>query len=240
MKTPQPSPNRRSKPQDLHKWLAPFLAQYGYKREGESIYSNGRARIEIRESMLHAIPADGAKPWITRIHTETPAAITVALSQLLRLPGFLSQTELTRLEARQEQAECALHYIGTEISLHPDNDQGIQLRRLLWSMYNAHHPLSLWTLKDTLKPRQQAAAALLIIAWLQGHISEEALKQTLTDCGEMERWDAAELSMENKHRLNAALAEISQILSTTPPGPASPEIARLFEVLRQSKINFRL
>lgn len=239
MKTSQSSANPPSNARDPREWLDPFLAQHGYTREGESVYTNGRARIEISESMLRAIPADGTNPWITQVHTVSPAAITVALSQLLRLSGFLSPTELTRLEARQEKAECALHYFSTEISLHPDDDQGIQLRRLLWSMYNAHHPISLWTLKDTLKPRQQAAAALLIIAWQQGHVSEDALKQTLKDCGEMDRWDAAKLTMESMNRLDAALAEISLLLGTIPPGPASPKVARLLEALRHAVDNFQ-
>lgn len=220
---------------DARTWLEPFLAQHGYWPENDLTYTNGRARIEIRDSMIFAHPGDGTKSWQTRIQPEYPTAITATLSQLLKLPGFLSQTEITRLEARREQADCALHYIGTEIALHPEDEQGIQLRRLLWSMYNAHHPLSLWTLKEVLKPRQQAAAALLLIAWLQGHASEESLKETLKDCGEMDRWDWAELSMESQRRLNAALAEISHIVGSIPPGPTSPEIARLLVLLTSKK-----
>lgn len=222
-----------------HLWLGPFLARHGFHPDGANAYTNGRARFEIRGQVLIAHPGDGGRPWQTRLDAGEPPALGEALALLLKSPGFQSFAELVRTTARRQQAEAALHYLGTEISEAPESHAGVHLRRLLWSLYNGHHFVGLWQLKVHLSVRQQAAATLLFGAWMQGHVPEDALRQTLTDSGEMDRWDQIHLTHPQHEHLNAALDAVTDLLNALPPGRPTPELTRAYGLLKQATDSLR-
>jgi hypothetical protein len=159
------------------------------QKGGADTYTNGRARFEIRGSLLIAHPDDGGRPWQTRLDAGTPSALGEALALLLKTPGFQSDAQIIRLNTRRQQAGEALRHLCTEITNDPESHSSVQLRRLLWTMYNGHHLVGLWQLRYHLNPRQQAAVNVLVIAWMEGHVSEDTLRQGLIESGEMDRWD---------------------------------------------------
>lgn len=231
--------NTQATSRDPHLWLGPYLARHGYRPHGAHAYTNGRARIEIRGQLLLAHPGDGGQPWQTRLDAGEPAALGEALALLLKSPGFHSFAEIARTTARRQQAEAALHFLGTQIAEAPESDAGVHLRRLMWSLYNGHHLVGLWQLKAHLSVRQQAAVTLLFAAWMQGHVPEDALRQTLTDSGEMDRWDQVHLGPPLRERLQAALDAVTDLLNALPPGRPTPELTRAYGLLKQATDSLR-
>ena len=93
--------------------------------------------------------------------------------------------------------------------------------------------MNLWRLKDVLDHRHNAAVVEVLTAWMQGHVSENALRHALTVSGEMDRWDAATLGPKDRERLDDALNAVTDLLNTVPPGRPILELTRANGLLRQ-------
>lgn len=70
-------------------------------------------------------------------------------------------------------------------------------------------------------------------AWMQGHVTEDALRHALTTSGEMDRWDAVTLGAKDRERLDDALGAVTDLLNTIPPGRPILELTRAKGLLRQ-------
>jgi len=106
------------------------------------------------------------------------------LGHVLASPGFLSQTEIERRAARQESAREALQWLATAVRENPEGHSGTVIRRFLWSLYNGHHELNLWKLKNVLDSQNNAAVVELFVAWMHGFVPEDTLREALIAAGE--------------------------------------------------------
>jgi hypothetical protein len=70
-------------------------------------------------------------------------------------------------------------------------------------------------------------------AWMQAHVSEDALRRVLTNSGGMDRWDAVTLEPKDRERLGDALTAVTDILNAVPPGRRILELTRAKGPLRQ-------
>ncbi len=98
-----------------------------------------------------------------------------------------AETELALRAERVRVAEVALQKIADSIRYNPDNpdtQSGQHLRRFIWSLFNGHHALNLWRIKDVLAPRHNAAVTEVFSSWMRGFASEDASRRTLMDSGE--------------------------------------------------------
>ena len=88
-------------------------------------------------------------------------------------------------------------------------------------------------MKDVLDSQHNAWVTEVFTTWMQGHVSEDALRRALTDSGEMDRWDAVKLGAKDRERLDDALNAVTDLLNTVPPGRPILELTRANGLLRQ-------
>jgi hypothetical protein len=108
----------------------------------------------------------------------------------------------------------SLERLGQILRDNPDTGTGVQIRALLWSLLNQHHVVNLWTLCSRLNDEPARLAADVLTAALLGRLSDSQVKQTLVQCGEMDRWDREEF----REPLTQARQNLAGALSRTPPG----------------------
>ncbi len=215
-------------------WFAEFLESRGFRKTAPATFSNGRASVRVDGSTLYAVPGDdGKKVWRTQIKETPPESIRQLLGVVLSAPSFLSQAELDQRAGRERQAEISLGRIATAIRENPDSPEGKQLRQFVWSIFNQHHVVNLWQMKQELGPQQSQWVADVLTAWLEGNLSENAIRSALKDSGEMDRWDNICLQAPEQRRLADAIDAVSDIVKATPPGPASPALTRANDLLRE-------
>jgi hypothetical protein len=227
------NPAQTNRPETKHDWIPQWLAERGFHSTGPGTFSNGRAQFQILGNQLTALPGNGTVAWRGDVTEADTATLRFVLQTLIDSPSFQSQTQITRQAARREQAAAALHLVTTTITEDPDSHASVHLRRFLWSLYNGHHAMSLWRLRDNLDARHQGAVTLLFAAWMQGDLPDDTLRQALTDSGEMDRWDELRITSAQKELLGTATNTVTQLLATLPPSGLYPDITRANALLRQ-------
>ena len=213
--------------------LSGLLAARGFERTTEGTFTNGRATIRLDECEFVATPGNGDKSWRADIRNATPAAFAQLLGIILAAPSFLSQAELDRLEVRRHAAEAALDFLAESIRENPDTHSGQHLRRFVWSLFNGHHALNLWRMKDVLDSQHNASVREVFAAWIDGQLSEDAIRNALFASGEMDRWDTVRLLAPDRKRLVDAFDAVTDLLNSIPPGAPSRELTRVNALLRQ-------
>lgn len=123
--------------------------------------------------------------------------------------------------------EQALTKIAHCIRDCPDTGGGVQLRRLLWSLYNQHHLVNLWTLVSRLDAERSAFAAEVLNAALVGNLKEDDVKRALLVSGEMDRWEATQPSDEALARLEEAEHIIESLVRSLPPSRPHADLVSL-------------
>jgi hypothetical protein len=169
-----------------HFLIRECLAAYGFQPNGRSQFSNGRAKVHFEGTRLVATPATGTRIWRSEIGSVPPEAVVALLNGFLATPPFLSQQEIDRRLERTHAAKIALDRIVEIIREAPEAAPSRELRRFLWSLFNGHHGINLWSLRQALDRQQSGWATEVFNAWINGHVSDELLRQALTDSGEME------------------------------------------------------
>ncbi|MBX3734014.1 MAG: hypothetical protein KF791_15675 [Verrucomicrobiae bacterium] len=214
-------------------WFREILEAHGFERTGPGEYSNGRASLRITGSRLTAIPAEGGRPWRSDLTGAQPEAVRTLLSAVLAAPSFQSAAHMEAAAVARSKAEVALSQTADTIARDPDTHSAVHLRRFLCSLYNGHHPVSLWRLKDVLDSHHNAAVVEVFTAWMQGHVPEAALRRALTASGEMDRWDTVKLGAKDRERLGDALGAVTDLVNTVSPGRPTFELTRANGLLRQ-------
>ena len=215
-------------------WFAEFLQSRGFRKTAPATFSNGRASVRVDGATLYAIPGDDGKMvWRTQIKETSPESIRQLLGVVLSAPSFRSQAELGQRAGHQRQAEVSLGWIAAAIRENPDRSEGQQLRRFVWSIFNQHHALSLWRMKEELGPHLGRMVTEVMTAWMEGNLSESAIRSALEDSGEMDRWDIVRLQSPEQHRLTDAIDAVSNVLKSTPPGSSSPALTCINDLLRE-------
>jgi hypothetical protein len=109
------------------------------------------------------------------------------LRGLLATPPFLSQPEIDRRLERDHAVKIALNRIVEVIRETPEIPSSRELRQFMWSLFNGHHAINLWGLKNSLDHQKAGWATEVLAAWMDGYLPEELLRRALTDSGGMER-----------------------------------------------------
>jgi hypothetical protein len=214
-------------------WFKEFLGERGFQRSAPGTFTNGRATVRVDGSSIYAIPGDGTKAWRSELNEAPAEAIRQLLKVVLAAPAFLSQSELDHRVTRQRTAEEALQNIATSIRENPDTHSGQHLRRFVWSIWNGHHALNLWRMKDVLDSQHNGWVTEVFTAWMQGFVSETAIRDVLFASGEMDRWDTVRLRIPEQRRVADALDAVTDLINATSPGAPSRELTRANGLLRQ-------
>ena len=109
----------------------------------------------------------------------------------------------------------------------PDTGGGVQLRRFLWSLYNQHHLVNLWTLVSRLDSERSTLVNDVLTAALVGNLKEDDVKRALLDAGEMTRWDETQPSSETQRRLDEAESIVASLVRSLPPSRAHTDLVSL-------------
>ncbi len=215
-------------------WLKEILRDWGFRPSAAATFTNGRASLRLEGTVLIAIPADGTKVWRSELNQAPPKAVRQLLDTILASPSFLSQAELDRRAGRERQGQEALRNLAGSIRENPDTHCGPHLRRFLWSLFNGHHALNLWGLKSVLDSRHNEWVAEVFTAWMEGHVSEGALRTALRASGELDRWDTVTMCAADQDRLTEALDGITSVLNSTPPGRSATHLSCANDLLREA------
>ncbi len=132
------------------------------------------------------------------------------------------------IPSRHEQALTKIAHCIRDC---PDTSGGVQLRCFLWSLYNQHHLVNLWTLVSRLDSERSALVNEVITAALVGNLKEDDIKRALLVAGEMRRWDEVQSSSETLQRLEEAESLVAGLVRAFPPSRAHTELASLLRRL---------
>lgn len=138
-----------------------------------------------------------------------------------------------QLQQNPSRHEQALTRIAHAIRENPDTGGGVQLRRFLWSLYNMHHLVNLWTLVTRLDQPHSELVAKVLTAALVGDLKEADIKRALLVSGEMERWDRERPSNEALEGLAQAQQFVEGLVKTIPPSRAHTELVCLLRDLAE-------
>lgn len=136
--------------------------------------------------------------------------------------------------------EQALTKIAACIRDCPDTGGGVQLRRFLWSLYNQHHLVNLWTLVNQLDRERSALVSEVLNAALVGNLQENDLKRALLVAGEMDRWDEIQPDGESQRRLEEAERLVTELVRSVPPSRAHTELVSLLRRIADVRNEWRL
>ena len=225
--------NLSASPITDQKWFRQLLEDHGFKPVERGHFTNGRATIRVEGSKLRAVPGDGTKDWIGDIVNAKPDAFRAMLDIILKAPSFASQATIDQAEDRRQTGEAALATIADAIRMHPDTHSGILLRQFVWSIFNGHHVVCLWRLKDVLDSKHNAAVGVVLRSWMDGHLSEDAIRAALVNSGEMDRWDSTHLSSAEQKQLGKALDAVTGLMNSLPPGLPVTPLTRAKGILNQ-------
>lgn len=214
-------------------WFRELLQQHGFERTAPGSFSNGRAKLSIEGNRLTATPGDGSRPWQSDLAGAPGEALRTLLATMLAAPSFRSADRLAQDEARTARAVAALGTIAESIARHPDTHSGQHLRRFVWSIWNGHHALNLWRMKDVLDSRNREAVREVFNAWMGGYLGEDAIRDALFASGEMDRWDTVRLGSTEQRRVADALDAVTDVINKVSPGAPSRELTRASGLLRQ-------
>jgi len=103
----------------------------------------------------------------------------------------------------------------------------VQLRRFLWSLYNQHHLVNLWTLVSRLDHEHSVLVKDVMTAALVGTLQESDIKRALVAAGEMDRWDTTQPSDETRNRLDEVRGTLESMVRAQPPSPAHTDLVFL-------------
>ena len=123
----------------------------------------------------------------------------------------------------------SLQRLGEILRDNPDTGTGVQIRALLWSLLNQHHVVNLWTMCSRLNDEPARLAADVLTAALLGKLTDSQVKQTLIECGEMERWDRAVFPSP----IDDVKQTIVRTLRTTPPSDDHYKLSRVLALLEK-------
>lgn len=178
----QPCPAPAHPHPDLHQ----FLSDKGFEAVSPDSFSNGRATIRFEGPVMFAISGKG-KVWRATVGSASPQQLMQLLTPVLNSDSFLSPAELERRAQRAQTAKLALDHIVQAIREAPDRPGSRELGRFLWSLFNGHHELNLWRLRDELDSQRGAWVAEVFTAWMQGLVPDDYLRRALIRSGEMDR-----------------------------------------------------
>jgi hypothetical protein len=123
--------------------------------------------------------------------------------------------------------EQALTKIALSIRDCPDTSGGVQLRGFLWSLYNQHHALNLWTFVNRLDHERSALVNEVLTAALVGTLNEDDIKRALLVAGEMKRWEDTLPSSEIQQNLEDTEAMLAALIRALPPCRAHTDLVSL-------------
>ena len=135
--------------------------------------------------------------------------------------------------------EQALTRIAHALRDNPDTGGGVQLRRFLWSLYNQHHLVNLWTMVTRLDGPHSQLVADVLSAALVGNLQETDIKRALLVAGEMKRWDETQPSTETMQRFEEAEHTVEALVRSVPPGRPHTALVRLLREFAEAKADLK-
>jgi hypothetical protein len=166
-----------------HPALRICLLNRGFERTSPSEYSNGRATVRFEGTKVVATPLDGSRAWRTDIGSVPPEAVVGALDAILATPPFRSNSARDEIAEQVHCAKIALDRIVDVIRESPESSSGRELRSFLWSLFNQHHDINLWRLKDVLASQRIEWITEVFSAWMLGNLPDEALRRAIAESG---------------------------------------------------------
>lgn len=129
--------------------------------------------------------------------------------------------------------ERAISQLARLIKDSPDTSGGVQLRKFLWSLYNMHHAVNLWTFASRIGEDLAEPVADILRAALAGELQESDVKRGLLLAGEFGRWDATAPDNDTAARVEEAIQALSAAALRTPPCYEHVEFQRILHQLER-------
>ena len=136
---------------------------------------------------------------------------------------------------RVQEHERALNSIAAYIQQHPDTIEGMQLRKFVWSLYDAQYLINLKRFYSRLPPSMQDQVLTINTAAARGLLEQNNLYRALLVSGEFRRWEFARASDESISQLADAEERIALLARVVPPGRGYQELAHLLHEVKDVK-----
>ena len=134
-----------------------------------------------------------------------------------------------------QEHERALISIAAYIQQHPETIEGMQLRKFVWSLYDAQYSINLQRFYGRLPPILQDQVQAVESAAAKGLLKQSDLYRALLVSGEFRRWEFAKASDESISQLADAEERIALLVRVVPPGRGYQEVARLLHEVKDVK-----
>jgi len=134
-----------------------------------------------------------------------------------------------------QEHERALNSIAAYIRQHPETIEGMQLRKFVWSLYDAQYLINLKRFYSRLPPSMQDQVLTINTAAARGLLEQNDLYRALLVSGEFRRWEFAKASDESISQLADAEERIALLARVAPPGRGYQELARLLHEVKDVK-----
>jgi hypothetical protein len=141
---------------------------------------------------------------------------------MLAAPSSRSRSKMEHDELRTAKAVTALGILAQSTAFHPDTHSGQHLLRFIWSIWDGHHALNLWRMKDVRDSRNRDAVGAVFTTWMDDYLGEDAIREALLVSGELNRWDTGRLWTPDQKWLIEAFDAVTHLLNTTPPRAPDP------------------
>ena len=136
-------------------------------------------------------------------------------------------------QSQPRQHEQAITRIASVIRESPDTSGGVQLRRLLWSLYNMHHLVNLWDFASRVGGDLAEPVAEVMHAALTGRLQESDVKRGLLVAGEMQRWDQNPAPGSVMEDLDNAHQSLVRAIRKVPPSDTHTELVRIHRQIEE-------
>jgi hypothetical protein len=125
-------------------------------------------------------------------------------------------------------AERALNKIAQAIKEDPESVAGVQLRRFLWSIYDMHHLVNLWSVNTRVEEEEHRKLVCEVLAgYLDRKLLQSDVKRALLVCGDFQRFTATVASDETLTQLDDAEKQLAGLVRVVPPSEAHTELVKL-------------
>ena len=131
-------------------------------------------------------------------------------------------------EMTPSSAERALTKLAHLIKQDPDTAAGVQMRRFLWSLYDMHHLVNLWTINGRVEEDEhRRLMSEVLSAFLDRKLVQADVKRALLVCGDQQRFESTVASEETIVQLEDVEKQLAGLIRVVPPSEAHTELVKL-------------
>ncbi|MCI0535023.1 MAG: hypothetical protein L0Z50_07330 [Verrucomicrobiales bacterium] len=127
----------------------------------------------------------------------------------------------------------SIYRIAELIETRPNTSDGVQLRRFLWSLYNMHHVINLWSLVSRIAREPADCVVRVMQSAFAGELSQNHIRRALIASGEISRWEQNYVDDEVAEHIEGAQLALNAALRNLSPSREHAELVSIAKKLER-------